>query len=205
MMIARAIAVSSLALLLLSGCTAAPEVAPTPSPAAVATPDSGSVGTRSAELPPVREAVPPVRVQVPSAGIEVSVQPVGVAPDGLMELPENVAVAGWYRYGGDPDSDAGTTVIAAHVDSLEYGLGPFSQLKGLAAGTQVLVTTADGATYSYVIESVQNVLKEQLPLDQVFDREGPPRLVMITCGGQFNYDTLNYSDNVVAVAVPEQL
>jgi len=141
---------------------------------------------------------------VPSAGIDVTVQPVGIEADGLMQLPANVAIAGWYRYGSDPESETGTTVIAAHVDSLEYGLGPFSQLKGLPAGTEVVVTTADGATHKYLIESVQNVLKEQLPLDQVFDREGAPRLVMITCGGQFNYDTLHYSDNVVATAIPVQ-
>ncbi len=192
-------------LLLLSGCssTSAEQPAPTPTSAAPRS-NSSTIGTQSAALRPVRETVPPVRVQVPSVGIDVSVQPVGVQPDGLMELPENVAIAGWYRYGPAPASTAGTTVIAAHVDSLEYGLGPFSRLKGLPAGTAIVVTTADGTVHNYTIESVTNVLKTQLPLDEVFDREGPRRITLITCGGQFDYDRLTYSDNIVVTAIPVQ-
>ncbi len=205
-MIARAMtAVGVALLLLLSGCSAPPAEQSAPAPTVQPEPNSGPVGMQSSALQPVREAVPPVRVQVPSVGIDVSVQPVGVQPDGLMELPANVAIAGWYRYGPDPESATGTTVIAAHVDSLEFGLGPFAKLKGLPAGTVVVVTTADGTVHNYTISSVQNVLKEQLPLGDVFDRDGERRLVLITCGGQFNYETLHYSDNVVAVATPAQL
>ena len=82
------------------------------------------IGTRSAALSPVRAAVPPTRVVLTSRGIDLAVQPVGIRPDGLMELPPDVAVAGWYKYGSDPGSDTGTTAISAHVDSLEYGSGP---------------------------------------------------------------------------------
>jgi hypothetical protein len=46
------------------------------------------------------------------------------------------------------------------------------------------------------------VLKEQLPLADVFDRSGAPRLVLITCGGQFDYTASSYSDNIVVVATP---
>ena len=203
-MITRALAAAGIALLLLSGCSANPEEQTTRAVSELPRPNSGPVGMQSAAIKPVTEAVPPVRVQVPDAGIDVSVTPVGVKPDGQMELPENVDVAGWYRYGPDPDSLVGTTVIAAHVDSLEYGLGQFAKLKGLPAGTRVIVTTADGKAHNYLIDSVQNVLKAQLPVDQIFDREGPPRLTLITCGGQFDYNSLTYSDNVIVMATPEQ-
>lgn len=190
--------------LALAGCT--PEVVsvqPRPIPTPSATADAPAIGTHSAALAPVREAVPPVRVQVEGVGIDISVVPVGVQPDGYMELPPDVAIAGWYRFGSDPGSESGTTVISAHVDSLEYGLGPFSQLKTLGVGAPITVTSSDGTTTTYAVESVQSILKNQLPLDQVFDREGAPRLVLITCGGQFNSEQLNYSDNVVVVAVPQ--
>lgn len=203
-------AVAPLALLLalgvalLGGCSATPEiVAPTPTPTVAAEPEVPALGTHSAALAPVREPVPPVRLQIGGAGIDVQVVPVGVQPDGYMELPPDVAVAGWYRYGSDPGSAAGTTVISAHVDSLEYGLGPFSQLGSLTAGAPITVTSSDGTTEVYAVESVQSILKSQLPLDQIFDREGAPRLILITCGGQFNSEQLNYSDNVVVVAVPQ--
>ena len=77
------------------------------------------IGTQSAALGDVRQPAPPTRVVIPTLGVDVSVQPVGIQPDGLMELPPNVAIAGWYKYGSDPGSETGTTVISAHVDSLD--------------------------------------------------------------------------------------
>jgi hypothetical protein len=203
-MIIRALAAAGIALLLLSGCSATTGEPASRAVSEVPRPNSGSVGMQSAALKPVIEAVPPVRVQVPDAGIDVSVTPVGVKADGQMEIPENVDIAGWYRYGPDPASPVGSTVIAAHVDSLEFGLGQFVKLKGLPAGTRIIVSTADGKTHNYLIDSVQNVLKEQLPVGQIFDREGPPRLALITCGGQFDYTSRTYSDNVIVMASPEQ-
>lgn len=196
--------IAAVAVLLLAGCSAAPasqELAPEPTPqgAGEIAPD---IPTTSSELKAPRAPVPPVSVDVPSAGIRVSVAPVGVQPDGLMELPADVKIAGWYKFGPDPLSPTGTTVLAAHVDSIEYGLGPFAGLKNLPAGTQVVVSLSNGSTATYAIESVTSVLKEQLPLADVFDRSGAPRLVLITCGGQFNYSSGSYSDNIVVVATP---
>jgi hypothetical protein len=37
---------------------------------------------------------------------------------------------------------------------------------------------------------------------EVFAVGGPPRLVLITCGGAFDRRTRNYADNVVVFAEP---
>lgn len=190
-----------LALLLLAGCSV--DSAEQPAPTLTARPETATgptIGAKSAALQPVRQPVPAVRVQVPDGGIDVTVIPVGVLSDGQMELPDDPAVAGWYRYGPDPASESGTTVIAAHVDSYRYGLGPFANLRYLPPGTSVVVTTEDGVDHGYTVESVQNVARSELPLDQVFDREGQPRLILLTCGGTF--DGREYSDNVVVTAIP---
>lgn len=200
------IAVAAAAVVLLAGCATTPVAQPVaaPSPTVSATPDAPvpDIPTQSTEIQPVRAAVPPVRVEVSAAGVAVSVEPVGILKDGTMELPADPAIAGWYEYGSDPASATGTTVVAAHVDSLKYGLGPFSKLKNVPAGTPITVTTADGATHQYTVESVQSILKAELPIDQVFDRDGAPRLALITCGGQFDYGTGHYSDNILLTAVP---
>ncbi len=187
--------------LLLVGCTAAPPETQ-PSPAVTAAPRESVVEARSAELVPVEPIPQPTSVEIPAAGIAMSVQPVGIQPDGLMELPVEVAVAGWYRFGPAPASETGTTVFASHVDSLEYGIGPFAQLKTLPAGTEVVVTDAAGELHRYAIVSIVSVQKQQLPVGDLFDRSGPRRLVLITCGGQFDTETLTYSDNIVAIAEP---
>ena len=203
-MIAR-VSTALVMLLLLAGCSSAPLEQLAPSPAATPKPAPTAaidVPIQGSELTPPAATVPPVRIQVPSVGIDITVEPAGVEADGVMEVPEDIRVAGWYQYGPGPGSPLGSTVITAHVDSFEQGLGPFAYLKEMPAGAEVIVTTADGMDYRYVVASVQNVEKKQLPLDQVFDRAGAPRLVLITCGGQFDQNVLNYSDNVVVIANP---
>jgi glucose/arabinose dehydrogenase len=194
---------AALAVLLLAGCSATPagQPAPTPQPT-VAAPAVPDIPVVSGRLAPPREARPPVTVSVPAAGIAVPVVPVGVLPDGFMELPADVNVAGWYRFGPDPFSTAGTTVISAHVDSAQQGLGPFAGLTALPAGTEIVVTVDTGAEVRYTVESVTSILKRDVPLGEIFDRSGAPRLVLITCGGQFDREAFRYSDNVIVVAAP---
>jgi hypothetical protein len=36
----------------------------------------------------------------------------------------------------------------------------------------------------------------------VFDRRGPARLVLVTCGGRFDTTTKHFLDNIVVTAVP---
>lgn len=206
-MIAR-LFTAAVMLLFLAGCSAAPAADLSklePSPAATPKPAPTAVidvpVTSSAPTAPVA-VIPPVRIQVPSVQIDIPVGPVGVQPDGLMEIPSDIRTAGWYQYGPVPSSTTGSTVVTAHVDSFEQGLGPFAYLKQLSAGAAIVVTTADGVDVNYTVESVQNIEKTQLPLDQVFDRDGAPRLVLITCGGQFDDNVLNYSDNIIVIANP---
>ncbi len=200
-MFARTTLPALLVVLLLAGCSApaAQELTPTPTPKPE-TATGETIQGRSAELTPARRPVPPVRVQVAAVGIDLPVDPVGVQADGEMQVPENIARGGWYQYGSDPESPTGTTVIAAHVDSYADGIGPFAYLKTLAEGVEVVVTASDGTDHRYAVQSVVSVPRDQLPRDDVFDRAGAPRLILITCGGQFGNG--EYTDNVVVVATP---
>lgn len=142
----------------------------------------------------------PTRVEVPSRAIDVDVQPTGVKDDGEMEIPADPSVAGWYRWGSTPNSESGNTVIAAHVDSLEYGLGPFVRLRDLPAGDEIVVTTDDGVRHRYAVESVTRYAKAELPTETLFARDGRAALALITCGGSFDTVSRTYSDNVVVIA-----
>lgn len=117
-----------------------------------------------------------------------------------MEIPADPAIAGWYRFGSAPSTGEGATVLAAHVDSRIYGLGPLSALRDAQAGWTISVTAEDGTASSYVVESVTYIPRAQLPVDQLFSRTGPASLVLITCGGTFDEQRRSYSDNVVLVA-----
>ncbi|MGR0320021.1 class F sortase [Agromyces sp. ZXT2-3] len=207
---------------LLAGCVAAPSSGGA-APSAVATsPPTGSappdarpaaaapasalpeVPRRSASLEENRaaQAPAPVRIEVPDLGIDMSIRPVGLDAEGRMGLFDDPALAAWYRWGPAPASETGSTVIAAHVDSLEYRVLPFARLKDAAAGTQVFVTDAAGTRHAYAIESTQVIEKADVDWDAAFDRSGSPRLTLVTCGGEFDYEARRYLSNLVVTAVP---
>jgi hypothetical protein len=150
----------------------------------------------------VERQVPPVRLRIGSLDLDLPVRPVGVRKDGSMQVPKNPSVVGWYRFGPGLDSDSGATVLAAHVDSLEYGLGPFAELKNLQQGAKVRVSDADGNTTTYLVEKITKIGKADLVDTGVFDRGGKPRLHLITCGGSFDQQSRTYSDNVIVTAIP---
>ena len=145
----------------------------------------------------------PVQLELPTLGIALPVDPVGIEPDGQMEIPPHAERAGWYRYGPHPGADQGTAVIAAHVDSVaSAGLGPFAKLKDLATGDEATVALADGRVVRFAVEEVTSLPKGEVIWPEVFDREGPARLVLVTCGGTWNPEVRHYSNNVIVSLTP---
>lgn len=187
----------------------APSLAPTgdvpPVPADDVPPEprtpAPSIPTRDASPAAQVSAPAPVRLQIPALGVDSAVDPVGVAADGQMAIPEDVDRVGWYRFGPVP-GEAGSAVVAGHVDDREQGLGVLSPLREAAVGTEVVLTDAAGATTRWRVVSRELITKQVLPLDQLFTRTGEPRLTLITCGGPFLPEFRSYRDNVVVVAEP---
>ena len=158
-----------------------------------------AVGTRDAAPESAAQPSPPVRVQVPALGVDSVVDPVGVAPDGQMAIPDDVDRIGWYRFGPAPGAN-GSAVLAGHVDDRDQGLGALFPLRDAAVGDEIVVTDAEGTTTRWRIVSRELITKQALPLDRLFTRSGPPRLTLITCGGPFLPEYGSYRDNVVVVA-----
>lgn len=199
---------------LLAGCAASPQgiggaatsdptrEASLPAAAAppVAVPDIPRQSTALEDQPVAPPA--PSRLEVPALGIDVVVQPAGLDGQGRMGLFDDPAIAAWYRFGPAPASAAGSTVIAAHVDSLEYDVLPFARLRDAAPGTEVVVTDAAGTRHAYVVQSLQVIEKADVDWDAAFDRSGAPRLTLVTCGGEFDYEQRRYLSNLVVTATP---
>ena len=141
----------------------------------------------------------PVRLSVPALRVDAPVDPVGVRGDGQMALPGDVDRLGWYRFGPVPGTD-GSAVVAGHVDDARQGLGALAPLRSAEPGTEVVVTDAAGSASRWRVVSREVVQKQALPLDRLFARSGPPRLVLVTCGGPFLSGVGAYRDNVVVVA-----
>lgn len=220
-MTASRLGATIVALVLLTACSAPAQTstAPVEPTEPEATPMAEASPTPNAPPQPVRD-VPvtssslsdrspsatsprPVEVELPRLDARVDVEPVGVAEDGQMAIPDLAETAGWYRFGAAPTDEEGTVVIAAHVDSIaSAGLGPFAALSDAQAGDVVEVRLEDGSTATYAVEGVDRRGKQGIDWEEVFVRDGEPRLVLITCGGRFLRDVGHYEDNVLVWAVP---
>jgi hypothetical protein len=143
---------------------------------------------------------PPRWLDLPGLGVAAVVRPVGVDGDGGLGVPDDPAEVGWWRDGALPGSAAGTVVLDGHVDTHADGPGALFRITALRPGDAVQVRAA-GGEYGYVVSAVRRYPKAELPAD-VFDRAGPPRLVLISCGGAFDRRLRHYADNVVVYAVP---
>ncbi len=142
----------------------------------------------------------PTTISIERLGLDdTTVLAVGVEPNGEMTVPPPLDV-GWYRFGPTP-GEAGSAVLAGHIAS--DGIpGAFRYLDRLEAGDLVTVGFDDGSSQTFAVDAQLQVDKTELPFDIMFARSGPPKLALITCGGEFDYDARSYTDNVVVTASP---
>jgi len=159
-------------------------------------------------IPTARDARPaagetrfvPERIDLPG-GASTAVVPVATVGHQLV-VPEDPTKVGWWdgsSYVGDP---YGSTVIAGHVDAFDRGLGFFFRLWNIKVGERVVLSAGD-VHQAYKITTVRQVPRTDLVDDtKVFDIAGPPRLVLITCAGEFRPDRGGYSRNLIVVAHP---
>jgi sortase (surface protein transpeptidase) len=143
----------------------------------------------------------PLSVQIPTLQVKADVVPVTVDSTGSLGVPADPSTLGWWAGGELPGSAAGATVIDGHVDAAATGAGALFELRNIQVGDTVTVT-GDGPAVRYRIIGVHEYNKDDLPAAALFTRTGPPRLVLVTCGGPFNEVTHHYRDNIVAFGTP---
>ena len=122
--------------------------------------------------------------------------------DGQLRVPADPRTVGWWAGGAQPGSRSGTVVLDGHVDSAGSGLGALFHVTALRAGDLVAVTTARSDQVTYRVTARRSYPKTAALPPDLFAASGPPRLVLITCGGQFDRHALSYRDNVVIFATP---
>jgi hypothetical protein len=144
----------------------------------------------------------PKQLRLPS-GATAPVAGAGVREDdGSLEIPDDPRVVGWWTGGAQAGEPFGGTVIAGHVDSRRLGLGVLAEMRKVRTG-QFVVLSSGRKTVTYRISSITNVPQARLAADtNVFSQEVPHRLVLITCGGEFNTKTHHYTENIIVTADP---
>jgi LPXTG-site transpeptidase (sortase) family protein len=156
--------------------------------------DFKSVRTYSTVALPTRLRIPAIDLSTPP------LQQLGRAADKSIALPTRPELAGWFK-GGPRPGQPGPAVIIGHVD-WDHSGAVFFRLREMKPGEAVYVDRADGSTQEFRVTAVRQVAKADFPTDDVYAPDLESSLRLITCGGQFDYATHNYLDNVIVFASP---
>ena len=175
-----------------------PEVVASPAQRA-STPSSTEVATRSI---PYANSPQPAHLGIPALDVTANIRPVGNSDATTMQVPSDIRVVGWYDRSALPISTAGNTVLVGHRDGAVDPNGIFRNLGSVREGDRVQVSDIAGRTIDYIVDGVTVLSDEQFAqrAERIFRRDGRHRLVLITCGGNYDAARGGYQANVVVTA-----
>jgi sortase A len=150
----------------------------------------------AADGPPV---VPnPVKVTIPALGVSANVQDVGLADDGSMGVPVGFDDVAWYDLGVQPGY-AGWAAFTGHISSTAAP-GVFYNIDGLSAGNTIHIIGDDGTELVFVVQEVDIYKADNVPLDKIFAPTTAAGVVLITCGGDWDFAAHLFANRTIVYA-----
>jgi hypothetical protein len=122
-----------------------------------------------------------------------------VGTDGVLPIPSSILQASWW--GAGLNDTIGATVLAGHVN-WHGATGPFAELWKSKVGDPVLLVDQTGQATTYHVSQVITLAKNELAqhAEELFSQDGPHRLVLVTCAGQWVGGTIGYASNQIVIA-----
>ncbi len=155
----------------------------------------------ASRAPSVVVAEEPGLTRLPS-GATVLVRAVSTGPNGELAVPRDLASAGWWRGGSRLGDPFGSTLIAAHVDSVTQGLGPFAELLDVDRGARITVSSPS-LRQEFAVASRRLVAQGSLADESwIYAVSGPRRLTLVTCAPPYVATEGGYQNLAVIVAYP---
>jgi sortase (surface protein transpeptidase) len=167
-------------------------VTPAATPAPTATPTA---------TPLPASPYPAARLIVPSLHINSAWTPIGFEADGkTMDSPAGPMDLGWYNFTDEPGGDS-NAVFSGHVDWYTGAATIFQGLRspGLKEGDEIDVSRADGKLRTYHVVSLSNP-DENADATPYISPTDVPTVTLITCVGDWNPQTHEYSNRLIVVA-----
>lgn len=138
----------------------------------------------------------PVRLQIASINLDAPIAEVGLASDGLMDIPPTAQELGWFEPGYIP-GEQGNAVIAGHLDTASGKPAAFWALNQLEAGDVIVVLYDDGSQRSFEVMRQQTYSSDNAPLDAIFGSSTGAYLNLITCKGIWDVEDEAYEERLV--------
>ncbi|RSD10523.1 class F sortase [Amycolatopsis eburnea] len=140
----------------------------------------------------------PANLSLPGGGTAKLVQE-DLDAEGALKIPEGLDEAAWW--GAELGADRGVALLSGHVN-WKGKKGPFMELWQVKPGQEVKLTDTAGGAWVYRVDAAETVHKTDLAgrSEQLFDPDGPHKLLLVTCGGEYVGGSEGYEDNRVVTA-----
>jgi hypothetical protein len=140
----------------------------------------------------------PGTIQLPGGGTAKLVRQ-ELTDDGTLPIPQGLDEAAWW--GAKLGAEQGAVVLSGHVN-WKGQKGPFDELWRLKDGQNIEIVDTAGGRWVYRVGEILTIHKDNLAerADALFGQDGPHRLVLVTCGGDYVGGTEGYADNRIVNA-----
>jgi LPXTG-site transpeptidase (sortase) family protein len=160
---------------------------------------AGIPGTEKGQSPyqALGQASPPELLIVPDIELRAPIVPIEIAPDGVLDPPEDVREVGWWKRSAQPGATSGQTLITGHT--VHTGGGVMNLLGDLRPGALIQIATAVG-TVDYKATKVFVYTKAEVSehKQELFSQNREDgRLVLVTCTGWNGHE---YESNIIVFA-----
>jgi len=139
----------------------------------------------------------PTELIVPTLGLREGLINLDVV-GGALQVPQRWNDVGWWQSGPRP-GEGGAAVFVGHVDS-PTGPAVFYGISSLREGDLIRVDRADATTATFKVFSSVLYPREEFPSKRVYRQGGPPVLNLVTCGGSYDAEAGQYTENLVVSA-----
>jgi len=177
-----------------------PERVKSPPIASTATATPTAVATPSATPLPL-STYAAGHLVIPSLHLDSGWVPIGFLADGkTMDSPAGPMDLGWYNFSDQPGGDS-NAVFSGHVDWYTGAATIFQGLRspGLKEGDEIDVSREDGRLRTYHVTALENP-DQNVDASPIIAPTDVPTLTLITCVGDWNPVTHEYSNRLVVVA-----
>jgi sortase (surface protein transpeptidase) len=139
-----------------------------------------------------------ITLKIPQIGVDAPIISININAVGEIEPPNGPDIIGWYSLSPPPGAP-GNCVLAGHVD-WKTQTAVLWDLRKLKAGDTIIISNSEKGDTRYVVEWAKTYKFDEAPIDTIFASLYEPALTIITCAGEFDSATHNYSQRLVVRA-----
>lgn len=138
----------------------------------------------------------PVKVTIPSINVDTVIESVGMDSQRRMDVPKDSNNTAWFNPGYRP-GQPGNAVLAGHYDNVDGSPSVFWEIKELKLGDKITITDDKGEEKTFAVTRIEQYPHDEFPIQEVFGESSEAMLNLITCQGNWDEKTKNYSDRMV--------